>query len=52
MGAERKTERVTVRMTPSFKEAITELAAKEKRTVSNYIELLLAEKLEEENDKK
>lgn len=51
MGEEKRTERVAVRMTPSLKEAVTELASKEKRTVSNYIELLLTEKIEEKDEK-
>lgn len=50
MGTERKTERVAVRMTPSLKAAVTELATNENRTLSNYIEMLISDKVE--NDKK
>lgn len=47
MGEEKRSERVAVRLTPSLKEAVTELASSENRSLSNYIELLLSEKVEE-----
>nr|DAT03046.1 MAG TPA: hypothetical protein [Caudoviricetes sp.] len=46
MGEEKRSERVAVRLTPSLKEAVTELASRENRSLSNYIELLLSEKVE------
>lgn len=46
MGEEKRTERVAIRLTPSLKEAITELASNENRSLSNYIELMLSEKVE------
>lgn len=46
MGEEKRSERVAVRLTPSLKEAVTELASGENRSLSNYIELLLSEKVE------
>ena len=46
MGEEKRTERVAVRMTPSLKAAVTELAASENRTLSNYIEMLLSDMVE------
>lgn len=47
MGEEKRSERVAIRLTPSLKEAVTELASSENRSLSNYIELLLSEKVEE-----
>ena len=46
MGEEKRTERVAIRLTPSLKEAVTELASNENRSLSNYIESLLSEKVE------
>lgn len=46
MGEEKRTERVAIRLTPSLKEAVTELASNENRSLSNYIELLLSEKVD------
>lgn len=46
MGEEKRSERVAIRLTPSLKEAITELASNENRSLSNYIELMLSEKVE------
>lgn len=46
MGEEKRTERVAIRLTPSLKEAVTELASNENRSLSNYIELMLSEKVE------
>lgn len=46
MGEEKRSERVAVRLTPSLKEAVTELASSENRSLSNYIEMLLCEKIE------
>lgn len=46
MGEEKRTERVATRLTPSLKEAVTELASNENRSLSNYIGLLLSEKVE------
>ena len=46
MGEEKRSERVAIRLTPSLKEAVTELASNENRSLSNYIELLLSEKVE------
>ena len=46
MGEEKRSERVAIRLTPSLKEAVTELAYSENRSLSNYIELLLSEKVE------
>ena len=50
MGEEKRSERVAIRLTPSLKEAVAELASSENRSLSNYIELLLSEKVE--SDKK
>lgn len=50
MKAEKRTERVMVRITPSLKKEATELAAAEGRTFSNLVEHLLIERLE--NNKK
>ncbi|WP_456077944.1 hypothetical protein [Mogibacterium diversum] len=46
MGEEKKTERVSVRMTPTLKAAATEIAASENRTLSNYIESLIVEQVQ------
>lgn len=46
MGEEKKTERVSVRMTPMLKAAATEIAAGENRTLSNYIESLIVEQVQ------
>lgn len=46
MGEEKRSERVAIRLTPSLKEAVTELASNENRSLSNYIELLLSEKVD------
>jgi hypothetical protein len=46
MGEEKKTERVSVRMTPTLKAAATEIAANENRTLSNYIESLIVEQVQ------
>lgn len=46
MGEEKRSERVAIRLTPSLKKAVTELASSENRSLSNYIELLLSEKVE------
>lgn len=46
MGEEKRTERVAIRLTPSLKKAVTELASSENRSLSNYIELLLSETVE------
>ena len=43
---EKKTERVAVRMTPTLKAAATEIAARENRTLSNFIESLLVEQIQ------
>lgn len=42
----KRSERVAIRLTPSLKEAVTELASNENRSLSNYIELLLSEKVD------
>ena len=43
---EKKTERVSVRMTPTLKAAATEIAASKNRTLSNYIESLIVEQVQ------
>lgn len=46
MGEEKKTERVSVRMAPTLKAVATEIAARENRTLSNYIESLIVEQVQ------
>ena len=41
-----KTERLQIRISPEFKTALQRLAEAENRTVSNYIENLIREKLQ------
>lgn len=52
MGEEKKTERVSVRMTPTLKAVATEIAASENRTLSNYIESLIVEQVQKIKNKK
>lgn len=40
-----KTERLQIRISPEMKEQLQELAKKENRTVSNYIESLVVKEL-------
>lgn len=47
MGEEKRTERVALRIASSIKIAATELATKNGRSLSNYIEMLLREKINE-----
>lgn len=45
--SENKTKSITIRMTQSDYEAITELAFNDNRTVSDYIRLLLSKTIKE-----
>ena len=47
MGEEKRTERGALRIAPSIKLAVTELATKNGRSLSNYIEMLLLDKIKE-----
>lgn len=47
MEEEKRTERVALRIAPSIKIAATELATKNGRSLSNYIEMLLRDKINE-----
>lgn len=44
-----KTERLYIRISPELKEKLQELAEKEHRTLSNYIESILIKEIEKEN---
>lgn len=46
-----KTEVIRLRVTPELKEAISKLAKKENRTMSNYIENLIIKATEREEQK-
>lgn len=43
-----KTERLYIRISPELKEKLQELAEKEHRTLSNYIESVLIKEVEKE----
>lgn len=46
-----KTETLNLRVSPDFKRRLTEEAAKEKRSVTNYLEVILTRLWEESEDK-
>jgi len=49
---DKRTAHIHLKTTPRIKEAATELAAKEGRTLSNFIESLLVEQIQKNKKKK